>query len=181
MRKLSLSAFIACAFVSVAPTGVHAQTDIEQADIEQTGSEPTPSVDPALFDFEHVSCIVGKNEIRIVIEEVNRSVGLVVADLYENNQDGFLKRAGRVAQVRFAARAPMTKFCMRAPKPDQYAIAVYHDENANKTFDKNAFGLPAEPFGISNNPRLRFAPPRIEATLFTVDADGANVAIRMRN
>jgi len=136
--------------------------------------------DPSVFDFEHVSCNGAPNEIRLVIEGFKDNVGLVTVDLYVNDNDGFLKRAGRVAQRRAAAKAPRTYLCVKAPEPGDYAIAVYHDENANRTFDKNAFGLPAEPWGISNNPKIRFAPPHVEEALFAVDEDdGAKVVISL--
>ena len=132
-------------------------------------------------EIDHVSCTGGPNEIGVVIENVAQSVGLMTADLYRNDEDGFLKRDGRVQQVRFAAKAPMTRFCMRAPEPGAYAIAVYHDKNANKTFDKKAFGLPDEPYGISNDPKIRFGPPPISDALFEVADGGAMVDIKLKN
>lgn len=137
-------------------------------------------LDPSVFDFDHVSCTGAPNEIRLVIDGLNDSVGLVTVDLYINDNNGFLKRAGRVKQRRAAAKAPYTALCLAAPEPGEYAIAVYHDKNANKTFDKNPFGLPAEPWGISNNPKVRFAPPHVEEALFPVDPEnGAAVAITL--
>ena len=131
--------------------------------------------------ISHVSCSGGPNEVRIFVHNVKASVGLVIADLYKNDENGFLRTAGRVSQVRFAARAPITSFCMAAPIEDSFAVAVYHDKNANKTFDKNPFGLPAEPFGVSNNPSMRFAPPRLKDALFEVATDGATVDIELNN
>ncbi|MEM8772230.1 MAG: DUF2141 domain-containing protein [Pseudomonadota bacterium] len=131
------------------------------------------------FDFEHVSCSGKANEIRLVIEGLKDSIGLVTVDLYKNDNENFLKRAGRVGRLRAAARAPRTSVCIHAPADGEYAIAVYHDENANKDFDKGAFGLPAEPWGISNNPRVRFGPPPVEQALFKVDAEGAEVVIQL--
>ncbi|MEL7486368.1 MAG: DUF2141 domain-containing protein [Pseudomonadota bacterium] len=133
------------------------------------------------FQFEHVSCTGAENEIRVVINNVEQGVGLMVADLYRNDKDGFLKRDGRVAQVRFAARAPQTNFCFQAPTPELYAIAVYHDTNANKTLDRLSFGLPAEPYGISNNPKIRFGPPSVDQAIFEVASEGANVEINLKN
>ncbi len=145
-----------------------------------TAASDKAEVDLSLFDFDHVSCTGAANEIRLVIDGLDNSVGLITVDLYMNDNDGFLKRAGRVKQRRAAAKAPHTALCVAAPEPGEYAIAVYHDENANKTFDKNAFGLPAEPWGISNNPKVRFAPPHVEEALFPVDADnGAAVVIKL--
>ncbi len=136
-------------------------------------------IDASVFEFDHVSCHGQPNEIRLVIDGLEESVGLVTIDLYVNDNEGFLKRAGRVVQRRAAAKAPLTRVCVPAPGPGDYAIAVYHDENANKTFDKGAFGLPAEPWGISNNPKIRFGPPHVREALFPVDDVGAQVVIKL--
>ncbi len=133
------------------------------------------------FTFEHVSCKGGPNEVRVLVTDVKKSVGLIVADLYRNDPEGFLRRSGRVEQVRFAAKAPRTFFCFNPPEPAVYAIALYHDENANKTLDRGTFGIPAEPYGISNNPNLRFRAPRVDEAVFDVASDGANVEIKMKN
>ncbi len=132
------------------------------------------------FDFEHVSCNGGENEIRLVITDVKHAVGLMAADLYPNKEEGFLKRTGRIKQVKFAAKSPVTSFCLTTPGPGDYAIAVYQDVNANGRFDKSAFGLPNEPWGLSQNPKVRFRPPLVEEMIFPVPAEGANIAIRLR-
>ena len=101
-----------------------------------SASHANPKEKIANFDFQHVSCNRGENEIRIVISGVKKSAGLIAADLYPNDDDNFLKGGGRIKQVRFAAKAPHTSFCINAPEPGNYAIAVYHDRNANFQFDK---------------------------------------------
>ena len=136
------------------------------------------AIDPR-FDFEHVSCRGGENEIRVIVTGVKRSEGLITVDMYPNNQDVFLRGKGRIKKVRYAARAPETKFCVPAPGPGLFAMAVYHDRNANRTFDKTGLGLPAEPWGLSNNPRGLFGPPRVERALFEVGPDGAALEIKL--
>lgn len=131
------------------------------------------------FDFDHVSCRGEPYEIRIVIKGIKRNEGLMTADLYPNNQETFLRGRGRVKLARYAARAPVTKFCVTAPGPGLFAMAVYHDRNANKDFDKTGMGLPDEPWGISNNPRALFGPPPIEKALFEVTEEGATLAIKL--
>jgi uncharacterized protein (DUF2141 family) len=144
------------------------------------GAEDLVSADAAAA-YEHVSCVGAPNELRIVVTNVKRGEGLVTADLYRNDEDGFLNKRGRVNRARFAARAPYTIFCLTAPAPGDFALAVYHDRNANKAFDKNSIGLPAEPYGISNNPKFRFGPPKVREALFTVAAEGKIVEIALRN
>lgn len=143
-------------------------------------AKKTDAADAAeMFKFEHVSCNGDENEIRVVVTGVKKAVGLITADLFPNRQENFLRSRGRLKQVKFAAKAPATRFCITAPEPGDFAVSVYHDENANGDFDKGAFGLPAEPWGLSQNPKVRFGPPGVEETIFPVGPDGATVEIRL--
>lgn len=135
------------------------------------------SVEP----FEHVSCKGEPNEIRLTVNNVKQNAGLMTAELFRNDPDGFLNKKGRLFRVRYAARAPFTQICLNAPEPGQWAVVVYHDKNANRKFDKGAFGLPIEPFGVSGNPKFRLAPPEISDALFEVAESGASVEIRLKN
>lgn len=131
--------------------------------------------------FEHVSCRSEPNEIRVTIRGVKKSAGLMTAELFRNDPDGFLNKKGRLFRVRYAAHAPLTQFCVTAPEAGQWAVVVYHDENANQKFDKGAFGLPVEPYGISQNPKIRLGPPPIEDALFAVADAGADIEIKLKN
>ena len=44
--------------------------------------------------------------------------------------------------------------------PGTYAVAVHHDANANGAMDSNFLGMPKEGYGVSNDVRSRFRPPR---------------------
>ncbi len=143
------------------------------------GASAKKRENPEKFQFEHVSCNGGANEIRLVVTGVKRAAGRITADLYPNREDGFLKSRGRLTQVKFAAKKPITSFCIKAPETGLFAIAVYQDENANNDFDKGALGLPAEPWGISNNPKVRFSAPPVEKALFEVTETGAELEIKL--
>lgn len=140
-----------------------------------------PGVAYAQTPVDHISCTGGENEIRVLVKGVKKAVGLIVADLYPEGEENFLRGTGRISKLTFAAKAPITAFCLQVPQPSKYALAIYHDENANDIFDKKAFGLPAEPFGVSNNPRMMLGPPSNAASLFTVASEGVTVEINLRN
>ncbi|MFA6456219.1 MAG: DUF2141 domain-containing protein [Bacteroidota bacterium] len=61
-----------------------------------------------------------------------------------------------------------------------YAIAVVHDENENDVMDRNIFGLPDEPYGISNNATSSFGPPKFDEAKFTVTGKRDTVKIEMQ-
>lgn len=59
-----------------------------------------------------------------------------------------------------------------------YALTVYHDENANNILDRNPLGMPTEPFGLSNNARPSFlGPPDFESAQFQFRAASKRLII----
>ena len=56
--------------------------------------------------------------------------------------------------------------------PGRYAVAVYHDANSNRVFDRNFIGIPTEGYGFSNGAFGSFGtPPEFEAASFEVKGD----------
>ena len=53
---------------------------------------------------------------------------------------------------------------------DGYAVAVFHDENANNDLDRNIFGIPSEGTGASNDAHNMFGPPHYDHARFRVPA-----------
>jgi len=62
-----------------------------------------------------------------------------------------------------------------------YSICIFHDENDNGKLDKNFLGMPIEPYGFSNNPKIFFSPPGFKDTMINVDPEHTrNVSIELR-
>ncbi len=61
----------------------------------------------------------------------------------------------------------------------RYAIALFHDENANGRMDKMMM-LPKEGFGFSRDAPLVFGPPRFGAASFQVGPAQLRTAIKVR-
>ena len=55
--------------------------------------------------------------------------------------------------------------------PGRYALSMYQDLNNNRKLDSNILGIPKEPFGFSNNHRVRFGPPSFAKASFEVTTD----------
>jgi uncharacterized protein (DUF2141 family) len=62
----------------------------------------------------------------------------------------------------------------------EYAIAVYHDKNANGKLDTNLLGIPKERYGFSNNARGRFGPASWMDSHFYFDADLSSHTIQVK-
>lgn len=61
-----------------------------------------------------------------------------------------------------------------------YAIKVYHDENANDEMDTLMFGIPKEKYGFSNNARGTIGPPEFDEAKFSVTAGEHKISIKVQ-
>ena len=118
--------------------------------------------------------------LNIAIEGVRASQGLVAVTLYADDSRRFLARRGSLYVGRVAARAPVTRMCLHLPGTGIYALAVYHDADGNRRFNRTGIGMPAEAFGFSNNPSTLFGIPSFRSVRIAVPRSGMQTRIRLR-
>lgn len=116
----------------------------------------------------------------VQVGRLRSNQGEVVVTVYPSDPRRFLAPHGKLLRVRTKADAPMTEACFYLPKPDAYAVAVYHDANANRDFDRNAVGLPVEGYAFSNDAPSKVGAPSFEAARFTAKSGDTVVRVRMR-
>jgi len=61
----------------------------------------------------------------------------------------------------------------------QYAVAVFQDMNGNEKLDTNVFGVPKEPYGFSNNLRIKWRKPRFDEAQVRFAEDGQVVQVQL--
>ncbi len=61
--------------------------------------------------------------------------------------------------------------------PGSYAVAVFHDENGNGSFDQGFLGLPLEDYGFSNGAPAFLGPPSFDQAKFAVPEKGIRITI----
>jgi uncharacterized protein (DUF2141 family) len=119
---------------------------------------------------------------RLIVQvgQLKSNQGEVAITLYPSDPRRFMAPHGKLMRVRVRAHAPVTQACFYLPRPDTYAVAVYHDANANHDFDRNAVGLPSEGYGFSNDAPSKFGVPTFEAARFRGGSSDTTLRIRMR-
>jgi len=119
--------------------------------------------------------------MEVVVDNVKSAKGTITVDVHDHDPAKFLKSGGKLARLRIPATEGETRFCILVPEAGIYALAVYHDRNANLKLDKTWIGLPAEPFGLSNNPPPRLAVPKHRDSAFEVTGPRTLVPIHLRD
>jgi uncharacterized protein (DUF2141 family) len=134
---------------------------------------------------------VNASELRITVEGIRSPHGTILIGLYDSletftraielsDKDGFLNDPSRFAAVALKANAAMkSAVVLTNLDPGPYAIILFHDENGNGKLDKNALGVPTEPYGFSNNVLGFLGPPAYEKAVMQVTASDKAVRIAL--
>jgi uncharacterized protein (DUF2141 family) len=80
------------------------------------------------------------------------------------------------ASLQVKADAEVVSFQLCGLRSGTVAISLFQDLNGNGTLDRNAFGIPSEPWGASGSPSA-FSAPTWEAT--QVPVDGKPVVVKL--
>ena len=121
-----------------------------------------------------------QTKLTVQVTSVRAAKGEMAITVYPDDAKRFLAPHSKLARVRAVAQAPMTTACFWLPAPGFYAVAVYHDENANRDFDRTIVGLPAEGFAFSNDPPTPTALPPFKAVRFQVGAGETRLRVKLK-
>ena len=140
---------------------------------------------PAAAASEAVACQApgapAGPQLRVAVSGARGARGSVTVTLYGPRREDFLARGGRLARQRIPlAGATAVEACFALAAPGDYAVAVYHDENDDRDFNRNPLGLPTEGYGFSNDAPTAFGLPDFDRVRFTLPPGGRRIAVRLR-
>ncbi|MEL7128737.1 MAG: DUF2141 domain-containing protein [Pseudomonadota bacterium] len=107
--------------------------------------------------------------------------GILLVELYGDDTDHFLEREGRLRRTRVPASTSPQRVCINIDAPGTYAVASYHDQDGDRKLDKKWNRLPAEPFALSTNPKLKLRKPRLNEAAFEAGVLGADIELQLRD
>jgi uncharacterized protein (DUF2141 family) len=113
-------------------------------------------------------------DLALTVDGVQDAKGNVAGALYDSEAT-FMNIPQAQQRFRVPAAAGQVQWVFHDLKPGKYAIAVYHDANANGQLDKNSYGVPTEGYGFSNDAQGSGGPPKFGQAAF--DYDGTNKSI----
>jgi len=93
--------------------------------------------------------------------------GLVTIALFDS-EENYRAHSGTLHTIRLPVKERTCEWLIDDLPYGDYAIMFYHDTNGNLDFDRNALGVPNEPFGFSNNAKPRLGLPAFERVKFAV-------------
>jgi uncharacterized protein (DUF2141 family) len=167
-RRLS-AAVIACAAALTASFGT-----------AQAQPAPPPSPPPSLSPPPGCTGTPSATWVNVIAEGLRNGNGLLAITLYEDKPSKFLAHHGSLYVGRVQAVQGTTRACIFVPRPGVYVLALYHDENANRSFDRTGIGFPAEGYGFSNNPATLAGLPSFRSVRLNIPRTGLSTRVQMK-
>ena len=123
----------------------------------------------------------GATDLAVHIENLSNSQGNVRVALHQR-LDGvdFPHDAGAVAGTFSRAVAGSMRFVFADLPPGEYAVAAFHDRNADGQLGTTVLGIPTEPYGFSNDARGFMGPASFTSAAITVSEVDADFSITIR-
>lgn len=118
-------------------------------------------------------------QLTVTVDGIETGDGEIGCALYAG-PDGFPMDPAVAVQQWHAARVGGVDCRFDGLESGDYAVAVSQDFNGNRKTDTNFFGIPTEPWGVSNNvrPTLR-APTFEEARVRITSGADSTIAVRI--
>ncbi len=109
-------------------------------------------------------------DLTIVISGLKNTSGQILIALF-NSPDNFPGGSqSALGSQKLIPGEDSTRACFLDLLPGVYAISFVHDENNNDEMDNN-MGIPREKYGVSNNVRMGFGPPKFNEAKFQIMND----------
>lgn len=118
--------------------------------------------------------------LKIQVTGFKSNSGWALSNLF-NNPDGYPSTTSKAYK---SQKSPIegnsAVFFYENIHCGEYALGVLHDENNNLKMDTNIVGIPKEGYGVSNNIKAVFGPPKYEDTKFLVSKPNTVISVLMR-
>jgi uncharacterized protein (DUF2141 family) len=126
----------------------------------------------ALFLMSAAASMAAAADLTITIKGVHSDAGSVLIAVYDSESSFMKPRLAKASRKAKAAKGEVT-FVIPDLPAGKYAVASYHDENDNGKLDTDAFGIPNEGYGFSNNATGFMGPARYSDAAFDFDGKTA--------
>lgn len=119
-----------------------------------------------------------QNTLSVHVSGVKTSDGKISVAVYDTSE-GFLKFDKVYVGSSTIAKKGTTHLVIDDLPNGEYALAAFHDENANDELDTNWLGIPKEAVGFSNAKMKTFGPPRFKECALQLTSD-AEITIKIK-
>lgn len=124
-----------------------------------------------LFLLSLLTSLIFAGELKIIVKNINPNQGMMRLALWDG-ANGFPKDYRTSIDQVSVSVTNEVEYTFSNLSKGSYAMAIFQDLNNDEDLNTNAIGIPQEPFGFTNNPRLLFGPPTFNKCRVQVPTNG---------
>ncbi|MEM1248182.1 MAG: DUF2141 domain-containing protein [Acidobacteriota bacterium] len=114
---------------------------------------------------------VGASEITVKVTGIESAEGIIGCALFAASEADSFPSDGAQSQMSVDPDTGGVTCSFENVEAGRYAVSVSHDLNSNGKVDTRAFGIPKEPWGVSNGVRPRMRAPKFKEAAFDLAVD----------
>ena len=123
---------------------------------------------------------LAQNPLEVEVVGLRNDSGEVGCSLF-NSPDGFPRDDTKMLRHVWAPIHNGKATCeYTGLTPGNYAVVVFHDENGDHEFNMNAFGMPKEGYGFSNDAAALFGPPSFQSAAIAYTGERQYIVVNIR-
>lgn len=133
-----------------------------------------------LFVFSSIALFAqSKPEFNLKIQNIKTTKGTIRIAFYKKGADFPNDEGITYAKEIKISQAGEIDLKFNDIPLGEYAVAVFHDVNANKKIDKNLFGAPTEPYGFTRNFKPKFSAPKFSDCNIVFSSQNKSFTIKL--
>ena len=119
-----------------------------------------------------------KPDVNVTVSGVEKADGAIYVSLCRKNE--FLTNRCYRSTGKRVDGAASYDFAFEDVDAGRYAVAAVHDVNGNGQVDRNSYGAPTEPSGVSGKGLQAGAVPKFEDSAFNVSSKSVRIKVELR-
>lgn len=133
-----------------------------------------------IFSLTLITAVFNINaaELLVSIDHVNNDKGTILAQIFEG-QDNFKNGTPKDSAMLPAKKGEAT-LSFDNLEAGEYVVRMFHDENNNQKMDSNAFSMPTEGYGFSNEAIGNMGPPKYQDMVVVIAKKDSKVTTKAK-
>lgn len=120
----------------------------------------------AAITAAQISTDDGGARFDVVVVGLHNDRGQFIGALYAS-PERWLQRMQHIEDCEARIRGGIARCSFAVPAERRVAFGGYHDEDGDRVYDRNFFGIPEEGYAFSNDAHETFGPPSFSDAAFT--------------
>lgn len=115
----------------------------------------------------------------ITVDNINKTKGTIWIGLYDSADNYLIKEKSILKKIDVKQKGASQLVVDNLPF-GTYAVALFHDINANGEMDKNLLGIPSEPYAFSKKPKSKWRIPKFDEVKFNFSKDRQQLKTKLK-